>query len=241
MFLLGFFVARMEDGLMRVLIGTVTALVLTVWTISAADLSTAEAKRIQEAAAVLQDIHAIPDKDVPQDLWDEAECVFVVPGLKKAAFFVGGEYGKGLMSCRQNGVWSAPIFMRMSKGSWGLQIGAQSIDLVLLVMNKSGVDKLLGNKVTLGAEASVAAGPVGRDARAATDAQMKAEILSYSRTQGLFAGINLSGGVVQSDEDDNADLYGPNVQVRDVLFSTTVKAPPVTESFMAALKRAPKP
>src|SRR6185295_1050820 len=104
----------------------------------------------------------------------------------------GGEYGKGLMSCRNNGVWSAPIFMRIGKGSWGLQIGAQSIDLVLLVMNRTGVDKLLGNKVTLGAEASIAAGPVGRDARAATDAQMTAEILSYSRTQGLFAGINLS-------------------------------------------------
>ena len=226
---------------MRVLITTLTAAILGLPAVGAGtELPAAEAKRIQDAATVLTEIHAIPDKDVPQDLWEKAECVLVVPGLKKAAFVIGGEYGKGLMSCRQEGAWSAPIFMRIEKGSWGLQIGAQSIDLVLLVMNKSGVDKLLGNKVTLGAEASVAAGPVGRDARAATDAQMNAEILSYSRTQGLFAGINLSGGVVRTDEDDNIDLYGSGLSPRLVLFSTTVKPPAVTDGFMAALARAPK-
>jgi lipid-binding SYLF domain-containing protein len=127
--------------------------------------------------------------------------------------------------------------MEIGKGSWGLQIGAQSIDLVLLVMNKSGVEKMLRNKVTLGAEASIAGGPVGRDARAATDAQMKAEILSYSRTQGLFAGVNLSGGVVKPDEDDNVDLYGPNVAARDVVMGTSQKSPAVTEPFMKALRR----
>lgn len=227
---------------MRALIGTLTAVTIVVSAAGVkADLSTAEARRIQEAATVLKEIHAVPDKDVPQDLWNKAECVLVVPGLKKAAFVIGGEYGKGLMSCRQKGVWSAPVFMQIGKGSWGLQIGAQSIDLVLLVMNSSGVEKLLRNKVTLGAEASVAAGPIGRDARAATDAQMKAEILSYSRTQGLFAGINLSGGVVQSDEDDNKDLYGTTVAARDVLFGGTVKAPAVAQPFMAALARAPHP
>jgi lipid-binding SYLF domain-containing protein len=187
---------------------------------------------------VLREIHAVPDKDVPQELWDKAECVIVVPGLKKAAFVIGGEYGKGLMSCRHNGEWGAPVFMEVGKGSWGLQIGAQSIDLVLLVMNASGVEKMLRNKVTLGAEASIAGGPVGRDARAATDAQMKAEILSYSRTQGLFAGVNLSGGVVKPDTDDNTDLYGPNVAARDVVMGTSVKAPAVTEPFMTALKRS---
>src|SRR5947209_8971231 len=175
---------------------------------SGADLSTKEKNRIQQAATVLKEIHAVPDKDIPQERWDRAECVVVVPGLKKAAFIIGGEYGNGLMSCRHNGEWSAPVFMQVGKGSWGLQIGAQSIDLVLLVMNASGMEKMLRNKVSLGAEASIAAGPVGRDARAATDAQMKAEILSYSRTQGLFAGINISGGVVRADTDDNADLYG---------------------------------
>src|SRR5712671_7824634 len=204
-------------------------------TAQAAQLSMRESSRMQEAATVLKEIHGVPDKDIPQDLWDRAACVIVVPGLKKAAFIVGGEYGKGLMSCRHGGEWSAPIFMQVGKGSWGLQIGAQSIDLVLLVMNANGMEKMLRNKVSLGAEASVAAGPVGRDARAATDAQMKAEILSYSRTQGLFAGVNLSGGVVRPDEDDNTDLYGPRVTPRDVVMGATVAAPPSTASFMAAL------
>jgi len=221
---------------MRALIATL-ALAVAANSATAGDLSTKEANRVKEAAQVLREIHSVPDKDVPQDLWDKAECVIVVPGLKKAAFVIGGEYGKGLMSCRHNGAWSAPVFMQVGKGSWGLQIGAQSIDLVLLVMNASGVEKMLRNKVTLGAEASIAGGPVGRDARAATDAQMKAEILSYSRTQGLFAGVNLSGGVVKPDEDDNTDLYGPNVPARDVVMGTSVKAPAVTEPFMAALRR----
>jgi lipid-binding SYLF domain-containing protein len=179
----------------------------------------------------------VPDKDIPQDLWDKAQCVVVVPGLKKAAFIVGGEYGKGLMSCRHEGAWTAPIFMEVGKGSWGLQIGAQSIDLVFLVMNRSGMEKLLRNKVSLGVEASVAAGPVGRDARAATDVQLQAEILSYSRTQGLFAGINLSGGVVRANVDDNADMYGAGVSTRRVVMDGAVAAPPVTQPFMRALNR----
>ena len=217
----------------------VIALMLATNAVSA-DVSTAEAKRIQEAAIVLKEIHAVPDKDIPKELWERAECVIVVPSLKKAAFVFGAEYGKGLMSCRHTGQWSAPIFMEIGKGSWGLQIGAQSIDLVLLVMNANGMEKMLRNKVTLGAEASVAAGPVGRDARAATDAQMKSEILSYSRAQGLFAGVNLSGGVVKADPDDNADLYGANVSPRDVVMGTTVAAPAATEPFMAALRRETK-
>ena len=207
---------------------------------AAVDISTTEARRIQEAATVLKEIHAVPDKDIPTELWQRAACVLVVPSLKKAAFIVGGEYGSGLMSCRQGADWSAPIFMKVGKGSWGLQFGAQSIDLVLLVMNESGMQKLLGNKVTLGAEASVAAGPVGRDARAATDARMKAEILSYSRTQGLFAGINLSGGVIKADLDDNVDLYGPDIAPRDVISSTAVKPPASADAFMEALRQEGK-
>jgi lipid-binding SYLF domain-containing protein len=216
----------------------ITAIVLSLAvTAPAADLSTKEANRVQEAATVLREIHGVPDKDIPQDLWEKAACVLVVPSLKKAALVVGGEYGKGLMSCRHDGEWSAPIFMRVEKGSWGLQIGAQSIDLVLLVMNSKGMEKILRNKVSLGVEASVAAGPVGRDARAATDAQMTAEILSYSRTQGLFAGINLSGGVVRADADDNVDLYGKTIAPKDVVMTGTVKAPAVADAFMTALKR----
>jgi lipid-binding SYLF domain-containing protein len=183
---------------------------LTAATAHGADLSAKEASRIQEAASVLQEIHSVPDKDIPDELWDRAECVIVVPSLKKAAFVFGGEYGKGLMSCKHAGQWGAPIFMQVGKGSWGLQIGAQSIDLVLLVMNKSGMEKMLRNKVTLGAEASVAGGPVGRDARAATDAQMKAEILSYSHAGTLRRRQSLRRRG-QADEDDNQMLYGPDV------------------------------
>jgi lipid-binding SYLF domain-containing protein len=142
---------------MRAVIGAVLVAVATS-AVQAADLSTKEVDRIREAATVLKEIHSVPDKDIPQELWTRAECVIVVPGLKKAAFVIGGEYGKGLMSCRHSGEWSAPIFMQVGKGSWGLQIGAQSIDLVLLVMNASGMEKMLRNKVSLGAEASVAAG-----------------------------------------------------------------------------------
>jgi len=226
----------MEVIFMRALIGAVL-LAVGASTVQAADVSTRQAERIREAATVLNEIHAVPDKDIPQELWTRAECVIVVPSLKKAAFVVGGEYGKGLMSCRHSGEWSAPIFMQVGKGSWGLQIGAQTIDLVLLVMNASGMEKMLRNKVSLGAEASIAAGPIGRDARAATDAQMKAEILSYSRAQGLFAGINFSGGVVKPDVDDNKDLYGSKASARDVVMGGTVKAPAATEAFMTALKR----
>jgi SH3 domain-containing YSC84-like protein 1 len=215
----------------------VLACALVAGNVLGAQASTKESKRIEEAATVLSEIHSVPDKDIPQDLWDKAACVLVVPSLKKAAFVVGGEYGKGLMSCRHQGAWSAPVFMQVGKGSWGLQIGAQSIDLVLLVMNESGMEKLLGNKVSLGAEASIAGGPIGRDARAATDAQLKAEILSYSRTQGLFAGVNLSGGVVKADPDDNQDLYGANVTPKAVLLDGAVAPPSVTEPFMVELRR----
>ena len=225
----------------RFLQAVATACVLTLLasipavTVSA-EISDKLKSRVDESAAVLTEIHATPDKDVPKELWDRATCVIVIPSLKKAAFVFGGEYGKGLMSCRKGGAWSAPVFMRLEKGSWGLQIGAQSIDLVLLVNNERGMKKLLGNKVTLGAEASVAAGPVGRDARAATDAQMNAEILSYSRTQGLFAGINLSGGVLRPDGDDNEDVYGKKVTPETILTGNTA-APAATQPFMKALIR----
>ncbi len=211
-------------------------LTLALTTTVSAAVSDKLKSRIDEAASVLTEIHGAPDKDIPKELWDRATCVIVIPSLKKAAFVFGGEYGKGLMSCRKGGGWSAPVFMRLEKGSWGLQIGAQSIDLVLLVNNERGMKKLLGNKVTLGAEASVAAGPVGRDARAATDAQMNAEILSYSRAQGLFAGINLSGGVLRPDSDDNEDVYGKNVTPTAVLTGNTA-APAATQPFMNALRR----
>jgi lipid-binding SYLF domain-containing protein len=215
--------------------GVLSLMLILTATVSAA-ITDKQKSRLEESAMVLTEIHAAPDKDIPQELWDRATCVIVIPSVKKAAFVFGGEYGKGLMSCRKAGAWSAPLFMQLQKGSWGLQIGAQSIDLVLLVNNERGMKKLLGNKVTLGAEASVAAGPVGRDARAATDAQMHAEILSYSRAQGLFAGINLSGGILKPDSDDNEDAYGKDVSPTTILTGSTA-APAAAESFMAALRR----
>lgn len=221
---------------MRRLMGALLLGALATAPISAA-LSTSETKRIEDAATVLRELHTAPDQDVPLDLWEKASCVMVVPSLKKAAFIFGGEYGKGLMSCRNNGVWSPPVFMRIGKGSWGLQFGAQTVDLVLLVMNDKGVEQLLRNRVSLGAEASIAAGPVGRDARAATDLQLRAEILSYSRTQGIFAGINLSGGVIREDRDDNADLYGKGITAKQILLEGRVQLPGIARQFLEALKR----
>jgi SH3 domain-containing YSC84-like protein 1 len=224
---------------MRAVFGTVAmAIVMAATSASAADLSKSLSDRIQEAATTLQQIHAVPDKDIPQDLWDKAECAIVIPNLKKAAFVIGGEYGKGLMSCRRNGAWGAPIFMEMQKGSWGFQIGAESVDLVLLVMNPEGASKMLRNKVSLGADASVAGGPVGRSAHAATDAQMKSEVLSWSRAQGLFAGIDLSGGVLKPDTDDNAALYGKNVSAESIVQGGKATPPAATQAFMNALKRS---
>lgn len=182
-----------------------------------AALTKEEAKRLSDAGAVLSELRNSPDKGIPEDLWSKAECAIVIPSIKKGAFVVGGEYGSGVMSCRNGGEWSPPIFMQLAKGSWGLQIGAEQIDLVMLLMNRRGLDKLLQDKVSLGADASVAAGPVGRAGSAATDAQLHAEMLSYSRSQGVFAGIDLSGGVLRPDKDAIAHAYGAGVKPQDVV------------------------
>ncbi len=185
---------------------------------AAAFAADAETARLHESATVVKELRAAPDSGIPEQLWNDAACVAVIPSVKKAAFVVGGEYGKGVMSCREANRWSAPVFIELAKGSWGAQIGAQQIDLVLLVMNRRGAEKLLQDKVSLGGDASVAAGPVGRSAHASTDAQLTAEILSYSRSQGVFAGVDLSGGVLRPDGDANAEAYGANVKPQDVLF-----------------------
>ena len=221
---------------MRTKFTATVALVLAATVAAGARVSDQQTARIRDSAAVLNEIHSEPDKDVPSDLWDKASCVIVIPSLKKAAFVFGGEYGKGMMSCRRDAGWSAPVFMELEKGSWGFQIGAESIDLVLLVMNQHGMEKLLQDKVSLGADASVAAGPVGRTAQAATDAQLSAEIVSYSRVQGLFAGIDLSGGVLKADKDANRDLYGHDISAREVLSDRT-QAPVEAIAFMQSLSR----
>jgi len=195
-----------------------------------------EVKRLAEAATIIGELRDAPDKGIPEELWKKAECVVVIPSMKKAAFVVGAEYGAGVMSCRTAGAWSPPVFMQLAKGTWGLQIGAEQIDLVLLIMNRRGVDKLLQDKVSLGADASVAGGPLGRTATAATDAQLKAEMLSYSRTQGLFAGVDLSGGVLKPDRDADLRAYGPNVNAKDIVSGTsTRKAPTAARPFLTAL------
>jgi SH3 domain-containing YSC84-like protein 1 len=223
---------------MRSLIGGALALVVAGTVGVGARVSSEETARIQASAVVLGESGGAGavDADIPQELWENAQCVVVIPSLKKAAFGLGGEYGKGLMSCRHNGVWGAPVFMELQKGSWGFQIGGESIDLVLLVNNQSGVDKMLQDKVSLGADASVAAGPVGRHAAASTNAQMNAQILSYSRAQGIFAGIDVSGGVLRPDVDANRSLYGQNISARAILTGGG-KVPVAAEPFMTALRR----
>jgi lipid-binding SYLF domain-containing protein len=224
----------------KLLIAGVTMLASSI-AVSAA-MSKGEAKRLQDAAEVLQELHATPDKDVPQELWDKATCVAVIPNVKKAAFVIGGEYGRGVLSCRNTASptgWTPPAFMTLAKGSVGFQIGGQSADLVLLVMNDNGVKHLLEDKVALGAEASLAAGPVGRDARAMTDAQLKAEILSYSRAQGLFAGIDLTGGVLKPDTEANEDAYGRGIRPSNIVVDRTVTTPIEADAFMRALQRRP--
>jgi len=199
------------------------------------------AERIQNAAIVLDEIHKAPDNDIPHDLWEKASCVGVLPSVKKAAFIVGGEYGKGVMSCRNGSAWSAPSFVELEKGSIGFQIGGESVDLVFMVMNENGVRHMIANKVSLGAEASVAAGPVGRDARAMTDAQMKAEVLSYSRSSGVFAGVNLSGGSLRPDVEVNAEVYAKNISAKDILVDKKVSPPAEAAPFMRALRRTMPP
>ncbi len=196
------------------------------------------AKRLNEAAAVFSEIMGIPDKGIPEELLENAHCIVIVPGLKTAAFIFGGKFGKGYLSCRQkNGAgWSAPGTVRIEGGSVGFQIGGSETDLIMLVMNARGADKLLASKFTLGAEGSVAAGPVGRTATAQTDAQMHAEILSWSRSQGLFAGLALEGATLRQDLDDNATLYGKPLENRQIV-TTNVRAPKAAARLLALLNK----
>src|SRR5689334_24353538 len=196
------------------------------------------AKRLDAAAAVFSEVMAAPDKGIPQELLEHANCIVIVPGLKTGAFIFGGKYGKGVLSCR-NKVgpgWSAPGTVRIEGGSVGFQIGGSSTDLIMLVMNERGADKLLSSKFTLGAEGSVAAGPVGRTATAQTDVQMHADILSWSRSQGLFAGVALQGATLRQDLDDNATLYGKKLENRDIV-TKGIRPPKAAAKLIALLNR----
>jgi len=198
--------------------------------------------RIRESADVMKEILGMPEKGIPRDLLNRAECVIVYPSVKKAAFIVGGSYGRGLITCRRgadfSGHWSAPAMFALEGGSFGFQIGAQATDFVLLVMNESGAKSVLSSKVKLGADASAAAGPVGRDTSAETDVVMKAEILSYSRAQGLFAGVSLEGSTMRSDDGANKTLYRRELSARSIVRGGKVKAPAASARLLAVLDKA---
>ena len=221
---------------MKLMIATAVATTLALTPVLAADNE--PAKRLDEAAAVLTEVMAAPDKSIPQELLEKAYCIVIVPDLKTAAFGIGGKYGKGYLSCRsKSGAgWSAPGTVRIEGGSVGFQIGGSSTDLIMLVMSERGAEKLLESQFTLGAEGSVAAGPVGRTATAQTDAQLHADILSWSRSQGLFAGVALEGATLRQDLDDNATLYGKPLQNRDIV-RNGVRATEAAAKLLALLNR----
>lgn len=197
--------------------------------------------RIHESAVVIKEILGMPD-GIPRDLLNKADCIVIYPSVKKAAFVVGGSYGRGVITCRKghdfSGGWSAPAMFALEGGSFGFQIGAEATDFVLLIMNESGARSVLSSKVKLGGDASVAAGPVGRDASAETDIVMKAEILSYSRAKGLFAGVSLEGSTMRSDDGANRALYGSDLSAREIVREGKVASPASAHELLSILRNA---
>jgi len=203
-----------------------------------------ENERVENAGKVMAEILNIPD-DIPQDLLDKAECVIVLPSVVKFAIGLGGSYGRGAMTCRSgkdfSGPWSAPAMMALEGGSIGLQLGGQATDFVLLVMNERGAGSILSSKVKLGVDAAAAAGPKGRDAAAATDVTLRAEVLSYSRSRGLFAGISLEGSTLRPDDEANQHLYGKKIKAKDIVINSAVRAPAAATLLLSTLnKKSPK-
>ena len=194
-------------------------------------------ERLQSAAAVLDDVMAAPDKGIPEEILGSAKCLAVVPSLLKGGFIVGGAYGKGVASCKTEKGWSAPAFFRVEGGSFGLQIGGQAVDYIMVIMNDEGMRNLLASKFKLGADASVAAGPVGRHAEGATDWKMRAQVLTYSRARGVFAGITLNGAVVRQDQDDTRAFYGRMVPFKTLLMGDFSPTPADAGPWMAALQK----
>ena len=191
-------------------------------------------ERLQMSSEVLHSIMSIPDKGIPQEVMANAKCIVVIPNLVKGGFIVGGEHGRGIASCRTAEGWSAPAFVSVGGGSWGLQIGVEGVDLVMVVMNDQGLQHLLSSKFELSGAASASAGPVGRHASAGTDWTMNTEVLTYSRSHGIFAGITLNGAVVQHDEDSTRAIYGRDASFRAIL-SGKVRAPRSTQKFLRAV------
>src|ERR1700685_2127302 len=202
----------------------------------AADEETKASERVQAAADVLNDIQGAPDKGIPEEVLRSAECVAVVPSMLKGGFIVAAKYGRGLASCRTPKGWSAPAFFTVTGGSFGFQIGGQAVDLVMLIMNKDGLKHLLSSEYALGADASVAAWPVGRHAEGNTDWKMRAEVLTYSRARGLFAGVSLNGAVIKQDKDSTRDFYGHMVTFNEAL-KGNVEAPAAANPFLTELAK----
>src|SRR5438552_18457068 len=194
-------------------------------------------ERLQKSANVLKEMMATPDKGSPEEVLDSAKCIAVVPHLIKGGFIVGGKHGRGVATCRTKSGWSAPAFISVGGGSWGLQIGAEGVDLVMLVMNDAGLQHLLSSKFQISGEGSAAAGPVGRHASAGTDWKMNAELLTYSRSKGAFAGLTLEGAVIEPDQDSTTAIYGKDKHFRDIL-TGSVATPASAEPFLAAIKSA---
>src|SRR6267143_1350965 len=203
-----------------------------------------ETERLENCGMIVKEVMDIPD-NIPEDLINKAECIIVYPSVLKAAFVIGGSYGRGAMTCRSGehftGPWSAPTMMALEGGSFGLQLGGQATDFVLLVLNPRGAHSILSSKVKLGGDASVAAGPVGRTANASTDVTMRAEVLSYSRNRGLFAGLSLEGSTVRPDNDANERIYGKKVEAESIVFKGAVAVPPAAQKMIAYLnQKSPK-
>lgn len=196
-----------------------------------------EARRVRESAIVLAEIMGAEDKAIPRAIIGKAEAIAIFPGTLRAGFIVGGMRGRGIISARNEGRWSAPAFLTLTGGSFGLQIGGQAADLVLVINNRRGLENLVSNQFKLGADAAVAAGPVGRDAQAATDLQLRAEILSYSRSRGLFAGVTVNGSTVRQDRDANERFYGKRLDSKQILFGPAPGTPPPVPAWLEALDR----
>lgn len=223
-------------------LGLIGTLLLILTTILMAAEGDTEKDRVKESADVMKEIIGQPDKGIPGKLLDGSKCVIVLPSVKKGAVGIGGSYGRGVMSCRTGedfkGPWSAPVMMASSSASIGLQLGGESTDFVILVMNDSGARSMLKNKVKLGADASIAAGPVGRTSEASTNASLKAQMLSYSRSRGVFGGVSLSGATLRPDGDANDNLYGKKVTTQQIVKGQGIVVPEVAKPLIETLTTA---
>jgi SH3 domain-containing YSC84-like protein 1 len=228
---------------MKAGIGTFTAVVLSLC-VPMSQAQSKEKDRVENSGTVMIELLRAPDR-IPQSVLDKADCVVVLPSVVKFAFFVGGSYGRGVMTCRSGdnfrGPWGAPTMMILEGGSFGFQFGGQATDFVLLLMNSRSASSILASKVKLGGDASAAAGPVGRSASAETDVNMRAEILSYSRARGLFAGVSLEGSTLRADNDGNTNLYGKRISAKDIVLNGEIPAPPSAQELLEILdEKSPK-